>query len=480
MSAFRVNTNVMAMNALRSLSLTGTDFSSSMSKLSTGFRINSAADDPAGLIVSETFRAQISGIQQAMQNGQDAVNYAKTAEGALNEVNKLLRDARALAVSSANSATMTDAQKQANQAQLNSIASSVSRIAQQTQFGSKKLLDGSAGTYAVSTSGANVSSMSFSGVFNGNAVTTNSTVTVTNLTAATRASVTATRSFAAADTTMTNAGSFTINGVSFNVTTNDTISDVVARINNSSSQTGVTANWSAGAGVTLTSTGFGSDQKVDLIDSNAVLRTAAGTQSASGTDASADVVIDTDGAGTLATVSFASGRGLVLRDKYGNAITLTEAGNAGAGGGWGRVNVGASIFQIGANAGQTTSLSLGNFAASNLGRGAVSGLDLSNLDVTTQAGSDNAIRVIDKAIEDITAARGNIGNFQRNVLESNSRALGIAKENLSASESSIRDVDVANEMTNFTKLQILQQSGLAMLAQANSAPQAVLSLLRGG
>ena len=223
---------------------------------------------------------------------------------------------------------------------------------------------------------------------------------------------------------------------------------------------------------------FGSEQKVDLIDSNAVLRSAAGTQSATGTDASADVVIDTDGAGTLATVSFDSGRGLTLRDKYGNSISLTEAGNAGAGGAWGRVNVGNSIFQIGSNAGQTTSLSLGNFAASNLGRGAVSGLDLSNLDLTTQAGADNALKVVDKAIEEISASRGSIGNFQRNVLNSNVRALGIARENLSASESSIRDVDVANEMTNFTKLQILQQSGLAMLAQANSAPQAVLSLLR--
>lgn len=476
--SFRINTNVQAMNALRSLSITGMDAASSMSRLSTGLRINGAGDDPAGLIVSESFRAQISGIDAAVRNSQDAINYAKTAEGALDEVNKLLRDARALAVSSGNQATLTDAQKQANQAQLNSIVASVSRIAQSTQYGSKKLLDGSAGTYAVSTSGANVSAMSFSGVFNGNAVTTNSNVTITNLTAATRASVTGTRTFAAATTTMTNAGSFTINGVSFNVTTQDTITDVVARINNSSSQTGVTASWAAGAGVTLTSAGFGSEQRVDLIDSNAVLRTAAGTQSATGTDASADVVIDTDGAGTLATVSFASGRGLVLRDKYGNAITLTEAGNAGAGGAWGRVNVGNSIFQIGSNAGQTTSLSLGNFAASNLGRGAVSGLDLSNLDLTTQAGADNAQKVIDKAIEEISASRGSIGNFQRNVLNSNVRALGIARENLSASESSIRDVDVANEMTNFTKLQILQQSGLAMLAQANSAPQAVLSLLR--
>ena len=196
---------------------------------------------------------------------------------------------------------LTDEQKQANQAQLSSIATSISRISGQTQFGSKKLLDGSSGTYAASTSGANVSSMSFTGVFNGNAVTVNSVVTLSNVVAATRASITGTRTFAAGTTTMANGGQFTINGITFSVTATDTLNDVLARINNASEQTGVVATWSAGAGVTLTSSQFGSLQKVDLIDSNAILRTAAGSQSSTGSDASADVTIDIDGAGTLVT-----------------------------------------------------------------------------------------------------------------------------------------------------------------------------------
>jgi len=480
MSIFRVNTNVSAMNALRNLGNTNNTFAQSINKLSTGLRINAAADDPAGLIVSETFRAQISGIDSAMRNNQDAINYAKTAEGALEEVNRLLRDARALAVASANSATLTDEQKQANQAQLSSIATSISRISGQTQFGSKKLLDGSSGTYAASTSGTNVSSMSFTGVFNGNAVTVNSVVTLSNVVAATRASLTGTRTFAAGTTTMSNGGAFTINGITFSVTATDTLSDVLARINNASEQTGVVATWSAGAGVTLTSSQFGSLQKVDLIDSNAILRTAAGSQSSIGSDASADVTIDIDGAGTLATVPLGRGSGLTLRDRDGNVIKLTELGNAtAAGGAWGQVNVGQSIFQIGANAGQTTSLSLANYSASNLGIGAVSGKTVANIDLLSQASATDAIKVIDKAIVDTSEARGRIGNFQRNVLESNNRSLGVARENLSATESSIRDVDIANEMTMYTKLQILQQSGLAVLAQANSGPQAVLALLRG-
>lgn len=480
MSTFRVNTNVSAMNALRNLNVTNMSFSDSISRLSTGLRINSAADDPAGLIVSENFRAQISSLEQAMRNNQDAINFAKTAEGALDEVNRLLRDARSLAIASGNSATLTDAQKQANQTQLNSIAASISRISSQTQFGTKRLLDGSSGTYAVSTSGTNVTNMSFTGVFNGNSITHNSVITLSSITAATQASVTGTRTFAAATTTMTTAGSFTINGVTFNVSTTDTLGEVLARINNASEQTGVTASWSAGAGVTLTSSAFGSPARVDLIDSNGVLRTAAGTQSSTGSDATADVTIDVDGAGTLATVTFDRGTGLTLRDRDGNMILLTELGNATpAGGAWGQVNVGQSIFQIGANAGQTTSLSLANYSASNLGLGAVAGKNLNNIDLLSQSNATDALKVIDKAIQDITEARGRIGNFQRNVLESNIRSLGVAKENLTATESAIRDVDVANEMTQFTKLQILQQSGISVLAQASSGPQAVLALLRG-
>ncbi len=480
--SFRVNTNIMAMNALRNLGESNMEFGQSVNRLSTGLRINSAADDPAGLIVSETFRAQIGGIDQAIRNNQDAINYAKTAEGALDEVNRLIKDARALAVASGNSATLSDAQKQANQTQLNSIVASITRISGQTQFGTKKLLDGSAGTYAGTTSSANVSNISFSGVFNGAAITTASVITVSVTTAATKASFGAGRTFAFATTTMgNNAGSFSINGVSFSAASTDTIQDIVARINNTSLQTGVTATWAAGGTVTLVSKDYGTEAHVDLVDSTGVLRNAAGSQSAAGSNSVADVIIDSNGAtaGGLVTVTFNSGQGLTLRDLFGNNIQLTENGNLAAGSNaWGQVNVGESIFQIGANANQTTSLSLANYSASNLGKNAVAGKDLSNLDLTTQQGATDAMVVIDKAISDIAGSRGDIGSFQRNILESNVRSLGVARENLSATESMIRDIDVAVEMTNFTRLQILQQSGIAVLAQANSAPQAVLSLLR--
>jgi flagellin len=456
------------------------EFSKSINRLSTGLRINSAADDPAGLIISENFRAQIAGIDQAVRNSQDAINYAKTAEGALDEVNRLLRDARALAVSAGNSATLSDEQNQANQSQMSSIVASISRISGQTTYGNKKLLDGSAGVYASVTSGANVASMNFSGTFNGSAVTTNSVVTMTVTTDAEKAIITGSRTFALATTTVS-AGSFTLNGKTFTTAATDTVSDVVADINNASDTTGVTASWAAAGGVVLTSTGYGSDKAVNLSDANGVLLSAAGTTSDAGVDAVASIEIDSNGstAGGVVTVTFDKGKGLLLRDNEGNSMTLTENGNlTTAATAVGQLTVGVSQFQIGANSGQTANLSLGNYAAGQLGVGAVSGKTMANLDITTASGAADALKVIDKAVSEVSSARGQIGNFQRNVLESNIRSLGVAKENLAATESTIRDTDIAAEMTNFTKQQILQQAGLSVLAQANSAPQSVLSLLR--
>ncbi|HMS54745.1 MAG TPA: flagellin [Fimbriimonadaceae bacterium] len=480
--SFRINTNVAAMNALRNVSQTGSMFNSAISKLSTGLRINNASDDPAGLIISENFRAQIASMDQAIRNNQDAINFAKTAEGALDEVNRLLRDARSLAVASGNSGTLSSDQLQANQSQLNSIISSVTRVAQTTQFGNKKLLDGSAGVVGSVTNGTNFSAISLSGQFNGAALTTNASVTVTVTTAADQATV-ASQTFSFGTSTVS-AGSFTVNGTTFTTAATDTVNDVVNRINAATGQTGVRADYTTGGAVTLTNVNYGSSYRVDLADANGVLLAAAGSSSDTGTDAAANVIIDTNGstAGGLVTVAFTGGRygqsALKLSDNDGNSITLTTAGNTAGTALAGQLSVGSASFQIGANAGQTTTLSLGNFSASQLGSGVVSGKNLSNIDITTTSGAAEALSVIDAAIAEVSRSRGNLGSFQRNAVESNIRALGISKENLAASESAIRDVDVAAEMTNFTKLQILQQSGLAVLAQANAAPQSVLSLLR--
>ncbi|MBS1720516.1 MAG: hypothetical protein JST35_08735 [Armatimonadetes bacterium] len=479
--SFRVNTNVQAINALQNLGSTSNEFGKSISRLSTGLRINSAADDPAGLIISENFRAQIGGLNQAVKNSQDAINYSKTAEGALDEVNRLLRDARGLAVASGNSGALSADQIQANQNQLQSIVDSVSRIASTTQFGTKKLLDGSSGVQSFVTSGSAVASINIGGAIgSGTAVNANGAVTITTTAAATRAAV-GSRDFGADDNVAVGAaraGSFNINGVRFDASATDTVATLRDKINSASAQTGVTAVTDGSGVLTLTQNSYGSNAKIDLTDSTGVLLSSAGYAGSAGTDATAQVSVG-GGTAVLFTGGLGGNDGLTLSDQQGNSIRLTLAGNGTLSNATvGQVVVGSSQFQIGANSGQTTSLSLSNFSSANLGTGVVTGKNLSNLDVTTNQGATDALKVIDAAINQVTKARGQIGSFQRNVLESNIRSLGTAVENLSASESSIRDVDVAQEMTNYTKLQILQQAGLSVLQQANSAPQSVLSLLR--
>ena len=328
--SFRVNTNISAMSALRNVGNSAMEFQKSINRLSTGLRINNASDDPAGLIVSESFRAQIGGIDQAVRNNQDAINYSKTAEGALDEVNKLLKDARTLAVASANTATLTSDQVQANQNQINSIVASISRIAANTQFGTKKLLDGSAGVNASVTNGAAFSGLSFSGQFNAAALTTNAAVTVQITTAATQATV-ASKVFATG-ATLVGAGQFSINGTTFTTSATDTVNAVTARIIAAAAQTGVRASYTTGASISLIQNNYGASNRVDLSDANAVLLAAAGSSSAVGIDAVASVIVDTNGstAGGLTTVTFTGGRfgasALKLTDNDGNAVTVTEAG----------------------------------------------------------------------------------------------------------------------------------------------------------
>lgn len=477
--SFRVNTNLGAINALRNLSATRMEFSKSVTRLSTGLRITTSADDPAGLIISEGFRAQINSMDQAIQNSQDAINYAKTAEGALDEVSRLLNDMRKLAVASGNAGSLDGTAVQANQNQITSILSSIDRIAGQTQFGSKKLLDGSAGIVSTVTNAANYAAINIGGTFGGYAVNSSGNVTVQVTTAATRASITGSVNLSVNGlATVIGAGSFVVNGIQFNTDGTETLQGLLNRFNAASNTTGVNFGFN-GTYVTMTQNKYGTNAQISFTDTAGRLN-AAGNVQASGTNAIATVTVTTANGSTSAT--FTGGRngddGLRLTDTYGNAILLTQAGNqTGAAAAVGRIEAGSASFQTGANSGQTNSLSLSNVMSSQLGTGIIGSNSLANVNVTTSQGVSDALQIIDAAISQVTTLRGNIGNFQRNILESNVRSLGVARENLTATESSIRDLDVAAEMTNFTKLQILSQAGLAILAQANASPQSVLQLL---
>jgi flagellin len=283
--SLRVNTNVTAFDAYRNLSATDSAMSSSLQKLSSGSRINSAADDASGLVISQNIKAQIGGIGQAVSNAQDGISVVQTAEGALNEVASMLQRMRDLSVQAANSGAnggYSGTAVAAANAEVQQLQAAIDQISSTTQFNGTHLLDGTAGT-------------------------------------------------------------------------------------------------------------------------------------------------------------------------------LT--------------------FQVGANAGETLTIALKSMDSASLGTS--SGTNVGAIDLTSSASAaSNAIKTLDAAISDVSTFRGTLGATE-NRLTHVVANLSVTKENLSASESRIADTDMASEMTNFSKQQILMQAGTSMLAQANSAPQAVLSLLRG-
>ncbi len=446
-----------------------------MGKLSKGLRIADASDDPAGLISSELFRAQITSMDSAMRNNTEAMNYSKTAENALGELNQLLADARGLAIASGNSATLTSTQLAANQDQVNSIVASINRIASSVTYSGRKLLDGSAGVTTQISNTSKVAGFSFGGTANSTTITQTGLVTINQTVAATAALYTATALLTAGAAA---SGSISVNGVSFTIAAGTSGANIASILNAASGQTGVTAAFNASNQLTFTQTQTGTNRSVNFVDTSGAVSSAANT-SASVTGTNATATVSMGGQSVLYTGGAAGADGLTLTDANGNKLNITTGGNAVNTQLMGQVIAQDSSFQIGFLANTTANLALRNMSAGQLGSGVASGVTVNNLDVSTSAGSQTALSVLDKAIDEVSQMRGRIGNFQRNVLESNNRTLASMKENLSNSESSIRDLDVAAEMTNYTKLQVMQQAGMAMLGQANQSGNSVLSLLRG-
>ena len=401
----RINQNIAAMNAYRNLTVTDGQMAKSLEKLSSGFRINRAADDAAGLSISEGLRAQVGGTKVAIRNAQDGISVVQTAEGALQEVHSILQRMRDLAVQASNTGSQDSQARSAAQTEVTQLLSEVDRIGETTKFGSTKLLDGSLGSRAVST-GAVMSA----------AVTTSATAADN-----------------AVDITVSdgNGGTTTV-AIDLAESSSYSGQQLVDAINQQ-----VSAHWNSQG---LTANG-GPTVRAEL---------------AQGLGSTYQVRLVSDSTVTIAN------KGSSLTNAIGSTASV-----AGAGG----------VFQVGANNSSgghdRITVSIGDVRTSALASGALSGLGtkIANGDAT-------AIGDIDAAIQSISTSRANLGAYQ-NRFEHTIANLSVAAENLSASESRIRDTDMAQEMVQFTRAQILTQAGTAMLAQANQAPQQVLQLLRG-
>ena len=721
--SLRINNNIAAINAHRNLMQTTGQLSSSMEKLSSGYRINRASDNPAGLVISEQFRAQIAGLGRAIENSEGSINMIQTAEGALNEINSLLVSMRELAIHAANEGFNDVDQLAADQAEIANAIKTIDRIAANTQFGTKKLLDGSkdniatitssnsagvtvlnsdlrTGTHSLqatktadSTATLNTTSLglsltgatgtpedltegihrvdvlqasagaekvssgidindafgngliidataaaaaftsgailvaatagstgSYSVVLNyqenGEAVTGDQTITVDiadadsaatqvskwnnalgNNTALAGKVEAALGAGGALEFRTTNQGTqyslkmtsytgidpfslfgdftvgttrgasngtlnFTINTASNpNFTSDVTVADgpytslasLVTALNTAlntafgtigaTTQQDITAALSGTDRVRFYSADEGSDYSIKMNTAGSEsfrLEKAFGMSSDAVGLKGTDSIVSFDNYSTsIAAVNYDSTRTVTLYNKADGQIgrgsiemTVSKAstginlGNllldvtaakfdirldAGPGtsvtagkdsviynadrsesikirmdltstGGTETIqNTDASlVFQIGPNVGQTAQIGMKNVSASALGRNLAGNMfrNLAEIDVTTVEGAQDAQSVIDAVINEVTTLRGTLGSFQKNSLESNLRNLRIAQQNLTSSESMIRDTDMAQEMSSFVKQQILLQAGIAMLAQANQVPQVVLSLFK--
>ena len=735
--SLRINHNLAAMNANRNLAGTTNALNKSMQKLSSGFRINAASDDPAGLVISEQFRAQIAGLNRAIQNSEGSITMIQTAEGALTEINNLLISMRELAIHAANEGFNDVDQLKADQAEIDNATKTIDRIAATTQFGTKKLLDGTKDNIAtITTSNSSLLNIKESGLTSGQhsitaTKTADSSATINtsslgvslantdgdpyNLAESihnldvvqasdvakktstafsvkdawgngltlgdTASAATLTSAAAVATVDATTAGTYAVtlnyqeNGespsgnvtVTFDVDAGEKATDIasafqaaldadaalagkfsvagtagdghyvhvsaanagaqysfdVVSVSNTTGTakafdvTGttnargvssrhlsfdvVTDQWSSGRTGIASVGGDGANDTYNTTeDLIAALNTALGTQAAGnggfgtiadgattndvlasvvntnqiqfatrdeGSDysiklnAGADTTtgnlrnvlgLTTDtlaNSGTDALVSFDNYTSSISSVKYASTGTTTIYNKASDEAGRGSIaltvgtavngiNLGnllldvkaakfdvrldggpatsvtagieqtvfnadrsesvlmsldltsqggtetinntdqSLVFQVGPNVGQTVSIGVRGMSASSLGKNLAGNMfsSLSQIDVTTSQGAQDAQAIIDASINEVSTARGKLGSFQKNSLESNLRNLRIAAQNLTASESQIRDTDMAMEMSEFTKNQILVQAGTSMLAQANQVPQVVLSL----
>jgi flagellin len=489
-----INTNILSLNAQRNLNQSQNSLATSLQRLSSGLRINSAKDDAAGLAISERMTSQVRGMNQAIRNANDGISFSQTAEGALSSAGDILQRVRELAVQSAN-ATNSASDRRALQDEVNQLTSELDRIAQTTEFNGQKILDGSfsSSTFQVgananqtiTTTTANFRTNQFGNYRVGAQVAT-ATNPAGDLVEGSTANAIASN---AAATSRVAGGDIAINGAAgsatVTVTAGDSAKTAAELINAQTGTTGVTAT----ANTEFDLTGFvaSSNYSLDISSDNGTAVTVAFSTGAT---------VDTDGlssavaaindvsskTGVVAKVNSA-GTGITIRNSAGNDITIDNNSTGVA-----DLTIGGTATAAGATAVGTGQLALDseksfNVVAANTTDffdSATSSSQLQSvnaLDISNVAAATRSLSIADSALAAVNGQRAKFGALQSR-FETTISNLSTSSENLSAARSRIRDADFAQETANLTRSQILQQAGLSILGQANAQPQNVLALLQ--
>ncbi|NUQ68748.1 MAG: flagellin [Phycisphaerales bacterium] len=518
----RINSNISSVIAQSNLGRSQAELQLRLERLSTGLRINRGKDDPAGLIISERLRSNIDGVEAGVKNSQRAGSMISTTEAALAEISDLLNSVRSLIVESANTGASSEAERQANQLQIDSAIESITRISNTASFGSLKLLNGSLDytLSSVSAGAIRTAKVNNASLINQANLQVNVAVVASAQVGALyyNGGTTTPPGVLASAMTLEVAGRSGVQTVA--LASGISLSQVVTAVNTIKNFTGVEAvliNNNANSGIVFRSTDYGSNSFVSVSRLNKPQNTAEDTWRTYKLADSSPQFSNTPfgwstliSAGTLFTAdrdtgrdvqalingNLAAGRGLdvilntpslgvelTLDAAFATDPTSTATSFYITGGG--------ALFQIGpeVSALQQTNIGIGSVAASKLGGSLVGGKlqylsalkdgqGLSIRDALANGGDfSGAQAVLGKAIDDITVLRGRLGAFERNVLEPNLRSLQSQFENLTASESAIRDADFAFETSKLTRAQILSSAGTSVLSLANQQSQQVLQLL---
>jgi flagellin len=479
----RINTNVSSQIAVRVLNSNNEGLQTSLQRLSTGYRINSGKDDPAGLIASESLRAEQQATTTAISNAQRADNIIGTAEGALSEVSNLLVSLQGLVGNAANEAGLSQDEKDADQLQVDSILSTINRISNSASFEGVKLLNG---TYDYATSGLGTSS-AFTAININSAKVGRSTLAVT--VSVVTSAQTGQLNFLGSSSGLNGAATLAVAGnkgtVQLSFASSTKTSAIMASLNQFTDSTGVKAVMSSdNKSLKLVSTDYGASQFISVSSNNS---TAFATKNVNG-------VTQTTNYGRNATLTVngtaAVSDGLNVKAVFGDLLDVNFTLNAdintnGASKQFG-ISGGGATFSLGAQVSTANTASIGIasvntaslgkivqggkvYTLSDLGSGKTGAVDTGDTNLAQQ--------VVTQAVADVAGLRGRLGAFQKNVLGSTINSLNVALENVSSSQSAIRDTDFATETSNLTRSQILVSAATTVLSQANSSPQSVLKLL---
>jgi flagellin len=429
-----INHNITALNTYRQLTINEKNQSKSMAKLSSGLRINGAADDAAGLAISEKMKGQIRGLDQASRNAQDGISLTQTAEGALNETHDILQRMRELATQSAND-TNTTADRKNIQDEVDQLAKEIGRVGSTTQFNTQNLLDGSfKGTFQIGANQDQNMTLSISDMRSFNLGVTGKVTDVVT-------------------------GAYTANAGTVGDTLGDGTYSVVAN----------GANWDLqdSSGKVVASSADGLTYTTKAADGSAGDDTLVFTQKVT----SGSVTASTDATGTRSFTGTAqfTNTGLQAGDYTYDATTKSLKDNNGT-----IVATSADGQNFKANVNGTSTPVFTTTAALSGG----DKISVGGIDVSSQSAANTAITQLDKAIQSVSTERSKLGAVE-NRLDHTINNLNTSSQNITDAQSRIADVDMAKEMMNQTKSSVLAQAAQAMLAQANQQPQQVLQLLRG-